>query len=89
MRLSKREASGTNALARAVILAICGISLAACASAPRPASVKGGECKVFPRPPTVVVGQTPYDQGWIDDTIESGVASCGWQRPAPRAGTAK
>lgn len=40
-----------------------------------------GGCRVFEAPKTEILGQTPADQRWIDDTIESGVAACGWPRP--------
>lgn len=50
----------------------------------RPGSVQAGECKVFLPPVTQVEGKAPVDQYWIDDTIESGVAGCGWKRPAPK-----
>ena len=50
----------------------------------RPASVGGGECRVFERPEYAVLGQTRYDQNWIDSNTEAGVAACGWQRPKPR-----
>jgi hypothetical protein len=53
----------------------------------RPASVGGGECRVFERPEYAVLGQTRYDQNWIDSNIEAGVAACGWQRPKPRPQT--
>jgi hypothetical protein len=39
---------------------------------------------VFERPDYVVLGQTRYDQNWIDSNTEAGVAACGWQRPRPR-----
>jgi hypothetical protein len=39
---------------------------------------------VFERPEYTVVGQTRYDQNWIDSNTEAGVAACGWQRPKPR-----
>jgi hypothetical protein len=50
----------------------------------RPASVGGGECRVFERPEYAVFGQTRYDQNWIDSNTEAGVAACRWQRPKPR-----
>jgi hypothetical protein len=40
---------------------------------------------VFEAPATVILGQTSADQGWIDDTIESGVAACHWPRPKARS----
>jgi hypothetical protein len=57
--------------------------MAACGTL-RPASVGGGECRVFERPEYAVLGQTRYDQNWIDSNTEAGVAACGWQRPKPR-----
>jgi hypothetical protein len=39
---------------------------------------------VFERPDYAVLGQTRYDQNWIDSNTEAGVAACGWQRPKPR-----
>lgn len=48
------------------------------------ASVSGGECKVFDRPQFAVLGQTSYDQKWIDGNTEAGIAACGWDRPAKR-----
>ena len=36
-------------------------------------SVKGGECKIFERPPYAVRGVRQYDQDWIDSTVEGGV----------------
>jgi hypothetical protein len=39
---------------------------------------------VFERPDYAVLGQTRYDQNWIDSNTEAGVAPCGWQRPKPR-----
>jgi hypothetical protein len=60
------------------------VALAGCAGTSLPASVTGGECKVFPRPEYAVRGKTLYDQNWVDDTVESGVGACQWQRPAAR-----
>ena len=59
------------------------LTVAACGTL-RPASVGGGECRVFERPDYAVLGQTRYDQNWIDSNTEAGVAACGWQRPKPR-----
>jgi hypothetical protein len=60
------------------------VALAGCAGTSLPGSVLGGECKVFPRPEFAVRGQTTYDQNWVDDTVESGVGGCKWERPKPR-----
>lgn len=48
-----------------------------------PASIAGGECRVFLAPPHAIKGKTRSDQAYVDDVTESGVASCGWKRPAP------
>ena len=64
------------------LVALIALLPAGCGT-PRPGSARG-ECQIFTRPATVVLGQTAYDQGWIDDQIESGVAGCGWKRPARR-----
>lgn len=58
------------------MLAACGTSL--------PASVLGGECKIFERPEYAVKGKRPYDQNWIDSQVEGGVGGCNWPRPSPR-----
>jgi hypothetical protein len=31
-----------------------------------------------------VKGATDFDQRWIDETTEAGIAALGWKRPAPR-----
>src|SRR5687768_4044296 len=49
-----------------------------------PASVQGGECRIFARPEYAVAGRTSYDQDWIDGNVEAGVGGCGWKRPAAR-----
>lgn len=50
-----------------------------------PASVSQGACDVFPRPETAKYGLGPIDQAWIDETVEAGVAGCGWARPTALA----
>lgn len=47
-------------------------------------SISGSECKVFEAPKYAVKGARPYDQDWIDSTIEGGVGACHWQRPVAR-----
>jgi hypothetical protein len=59
-------------------------ALAGCAGTKRPASVAGGECRIFEAPPYEVRGQTSYDQDYIDGNVEAGVGGCGWKRPAAR-----
>jgi hypothetical protein len=60
------------------------VLLASCAGVPLPASVKGGECRVFERPEYEVKGSKQYDQDWIDGNIEAGVGGCNWERPKAR-----
>lgn len=38
-------------------------------------------CKVFPAPGHAVKGVEAKDRRWINKTIESGIAACGWERP--------
>ena len=64
--------------ALALLLPLCG-----CIT-PGTGSVVGGECKVFERPQYAVRGVRPYDQDWIDSTVEGGVGACHWARPAAR-----
>lgn len=49
-----------------------------------PASVSGGECKIFAPPDYAIRGKTQVDQNWIDDTEEAGIAACKWSRPKAR-----
>jgi hypothetical protein len=60
-----------------------GTLLAGCAST-KFATLSDGACKAFPRPEYQVKGATRYDQKWVDETTEAGVAGCGWNRPAHR-----
>ncbi len=46
--------------------------------------MQGGEAHALKGPEFVVKGATDFDQRWIDDTVEAGVAALGWQRPAER-----
>jgi hypothetical protein len=73
-RLQRPELTPIGALA---------LTVTACGTL-RPASVGGGECQVFEQPEYAVLGQSRYDQNWIDSNTEAGVAACGWQRPKPR-----
>ena len=53
--------------------------VAACGAA-RPASVSGGECRIFRAPTQAVKGADTYTEYWLDDTVEAGVVGCGWKR---------
>lgn len=68
---------------RFVVIASLALLLAACASR-GPASIAGGECRIFEAPQYEVRGQRAYDQDWIDSQVEGGVGGCHWKRPAPR-----
>jgi hypothetical protein len=68
---------------RLVLLSAVAASLAGCQTT-GPASVKGGECRVFERPEYAIRGARQYDQDWVDSQIEGGVGACGWKRPAAR-----
>jgi hypothetical protein len=70
-------------LVRLAPIGALALTVTACGTL-RPASVASGECRVFERPDYVVLGQSRYDQNWIDSNTEAGVAACGWQRPKPR-----
>ena len=60
------------------------VALAGCAGTKLPASVAGGECRIFEAPPYEVRGKTTYDQDYIDGNVEAGIGGCGWKRPAAR-----
>lgn len=64
----------------AIILIAIAISMGGCASM-RPASVAGGECKVFKEPGFAVRGKRLRDSQWIGRTQETGISVCGWKRP--------
>ncbi len=64
---------------RELILGAFLLSAAGCAG-DMPASVSGGECRVFVPPQAKICGLTLSDQKWIDENVESGIASCGWER---------
>jgi hypothetical protein len=56
---------------------------AGCAGTNLPASVSGLS-RVFREPPHEIRGATPADQRWIDETIETGSETLGWQvKPRP------
>jgi hypothetical protein len=46
--------------------------------------VSGGEDHALKGPQFVIKGATDFDQRWIDETTEAGIAALGWQRPAAR-----
>lgn len=71
-------------LKRLGLLLLIALTVTACAGTNLPASVSGGECRVFEAPPYAVRGAARYDQRWIDSNVEAGVSACRWQRPQPR-----
>ncbi|WP_247337456.1 hypothetical protein [Bradyrhizobium sp. 147] len=68
---------------RIVSIAAIALLLAGCASK-GPASIAGGECRIFEAPKYEVRGQRDYDQDWIDSQLEGGVGGCHWKRPQKR-----
>lgn len=70
-------------VARAICLTLASLLLSGCIFK-GPASVLGGECKIFEAPRYVVLGKRAYDQNWINDQVEAGVGGCNWQRPKAR-----
>jgi hypothetical protein len=70
-------------IARIGIVCLLALGAGGCATK-GPASIAGGECKIFERPEYAVRGKRPYDQDWIDSQVEGGVGGCGWKRPVAR-----
>ncbi|UPJ31594.1 hypothetical protein [Bradyrhizobium sp. CW1] len=68
---------------RFALIGLLMLLLAGCASK-GPASIAGGECRIFERPQYEVRGKRDYDQDWIDSQVEGGVGGCHWKRPAAR-----
>ncbi|ULK98833.1 hypothetical protein [Bradyrhizobium sp. I71] len=68
---------------RMIPIVLLGLLLAACGHG-GPASIAGGECKIFEAPQYEVRGKRQYDQDWIDSQVEGGVGGCRWKRPQPR-----
>lgn len=56
------------------------MALTGCASI-GPASVQGGECRVFHDPGFAVRGKRLKDSQWIGRTQEVGINVCKWKRP--------
>lgn len=46
-----------------------------------PASIAGGECRIFKDPGFAVRGKRMKDSQWIGKTQETGIDVCGWKRP--------
>lgn len=65
---------------RTITAVMLAMLLAGCAST-RPASVGGGECRVFKDPGFAVRGKRLKDSQWIGRTQEAGIQVCGWSRP--------
>ena len=69
-----------NIVVRIFGLMVMGFILSGCAGQ-MPASVMGGECKVFDDPGFAVRGKRLIDSRWIGRTQEKGIQVCGWRRP--------
>lgn len=65
---------------RFVLICLVGVLLTGCAGI-SPASVAGGECKVFHDPGFAVRGKRLVDAQWIGRTQETGIEVCKWKRP--------
>lgn len=65
---------------RLIIVITACMLLGGCAGS-MPASVMGGECKVFKDPGFAVRGKRLKDNQWIGRTQETGIDVCGWPRP--------
>jgi hypothetical protein len=66
-----------------MLLASSGMLLAGCVTDGSFATLKGAS-NSFVAPKYQVLGKTRYDQKWIDQTTEAGIAGFGWKRPAKR-----
>ena len=62
------------------MIVVLALLLSGCASI-GPASVAGGECKVFHDPGFAVRGKRLQDAQWIGRTQETGIQVCKWRRP--------
>ncbi len=63
-----------------IMSTVLAFALSGCASN-MPASVLGGECRIFHDPGFAVRGKTLRDSQWVGRTQETGIESCGWRRP--------
>lgn len=73
--------SALNSAASVLLLLL----VSGCAHAPPgPASVAGGDCKIAHASEYEMLGKTPRDQIWIDETNGSLIAGCGHPPPKPR-----
>uniref|UniRef100_UPI000550DACE hypothetical protein n=1 Tax=Bradyrhizobium liaoningense TaxID=43992 RepID=UPI000550DACE len=63
---------------RVAVLTLLGLLLAACGHG-GPASIAGGECRIFEAPQYEVRGKRQYNQDWIDSQVEGGVGGCHWK----------
>lgn len=63
------------------IIAIALLTLLTGCASQMPASVSGGECRVFKDPGFAVRGKRLKDAQWIGQTQEAGIEVCGWRRP--------
>lgn len=61
------------------VIALC-LLVGGCAGQ-HPASIMGGECRVFTDPGFAVRGKRPQDSRWIGATQEKGIEVCDWKRP--------
>jgi len=69
-------------LTHVCLILLAAVSLGACASTKLPASVVG-VCSIIPKAEYEVLGQTAYDQDYVDASVIAG-ATCGHEPPKPR-----
>ncbi len=63
-----------------VMILLLAAPVTACGTGPTgPATIKG-ECKLFRPPVAALRGADRYTEDYLDDTVEAGVAGCGWKR---------
>jgi hypothetical protein len=66
-------------LIRCFLAFIAALLLTACQTT-GPASIKG-ECQAFTNPGFAIQGKRRMDQQAVDRFLETGIVTCGWQRP--------
>lgn len=69
---------------RQAIAIIPFLLLAGCGPGTKLGTIAGGECQLVHTPRYEVLGKTPYDRLWIENTEEALVRGCGQPRPLAR-----
>ncbi len=63
-----------------LIIVIAALAFSGCAGQ-MPASISGGECRIFHDPGFAVQGKRIQDKRWIGGVQETAISVCGWKRP--------